>query len=136
MILSRRRLLDVTADPVDDFSRAGGIAHETGERLPDFTQIRRVPVEEVHGCTGIVVRGGDGLREFWHQRGGELCHDAHTVHVGEMGPAVGGMKADVIATAGSSISIVGMACSLRTDPGPADISLSHALRAVKSRMIR
>ena len=37
--------------------------------------------EEVHGRTGIVARGGDGLGDFVHQRGGQFSHHAHTVDV-------------------------------------------------------
>ena len=38
-ILSRRRFLDVVADPVDDGSGSIGIAHDTAERFPDLAQV-------------------------------------------------------------------------------------------------
>ena len=38
-MLSRRRLLDVIPDPVNNVSRAVGIAHDTAERFPDLAQV-------------------------------------------------------------------------------------------------
>jgi hypothetical protein len=43
-ILSRRRFLDVVADPVDDGSGSIGIAHDTAERFPDLAQVWRLSV--------------------------------------------------------------------------------------------
>ena len=38
-MLSRRRFLDVITNPVDDVSRAIGIAHDTAERFPDLAEV-------------------------------------------------------------------------------------------------
>ena len=82
--LSRRRFLDVITDPVDDISGSIGIVDDTGERFPDFAQIRRVSVQKVHGRAGVVARGGDRLGDFVSQRGGQFSHHAQAVHVREI----------------------------------------------------
>ena len=71
-ILSRRRFLDVITDPVDDISGSIGIAHDTVKRFPDFAQVGRLLVQEIQGRTGVVARGGDRLRDFVSQRGGQF----------------------------------------------------------------
>ena len=84
MPLSRRRLLDVITDPVDDVSGAIGIAHNAAERFPDLAQVRRLHVQKILGRTGVVAGAGDRLRDFVRQRGGQFSHHAHAVHVGEI----------------------------------------------------
>ena len=56
-MLSRRRFLDVITNPVDDDSRAVGIAHDTAERFPDLAQVWRLLVQKIEGRTGVVARG-------------------------------------------------------------------------------
>src|SRR5208282_2361916 len=41
-MLSRRRFPDVIANPVDDDSRAVGIAYDTAERFPDLANVWRL----------------------------------------------------------------------------------------------
>ena len=84
VLLSRRRLLDVITDTVDDVSGAIGIAHDAAERLPDLAQVRRLHVQKIQGRTGVVAGAGDRLRDFVRQRGGQFSHHAHAVHVGEI----------------------------------------------------
>ena len=84
MILSRRRFPDLITDATDDVSGSIGIAHDAAERLPDLTQVRRLPVQKIHGRTGVVARTGDRLRDFVRQRGSQFSHHAHAVHVGEI----------------------------------------------------
>ena len=58
-LLSRRCLLDVITDAVDDVSDAIDIAHDAAERLPDLAQVRRLHVQKIMGRTGVVARAGD-----------------------------------------------------------------------------
>ena len=45
-MLSRRRFLDVITNPVDDVSRAVGIAYDTAERFPDLAEVWRLAYPE------------------------------------------------------------------------------------------
>jgi hypothetical protein len=82
--LSRRRFLDVFADPIDDVSGAIGIANDTVDRFPDLANVRRPLVQKIHRRTGVVARAGDRLRDLVGQRGGQFSHHAHAVHVREI----------------------------------------------------
>ena len=75
-MLSRRRFLDVITDPVDDDSRAVGIADATAERFPDLAQVWRLLIKKIDGGTSVVARGCDWLRDFVSQRGGQFSHHA------------------------------------------------------------
>ena len=79
--LSRRRFLDVITDTVDDISGSIGIVDDTGERFPNFAQIRRVSVQKAHGRARVVARGGDRLGDLVSQGGGQFPHHGQTVHV-------------------------------------------------------
>ena len=83
-LFSRRRLLDLITDAVDDVSGSIGIANNTGERFPDFAQVRRLHVQKILGRAGVVARAGNRLRDFVRQRGSQFSHHAHAVHVGEI----------------------------------------------------
>ena len=82
-VLSRRRFLDVITHPVDDDSRAVGIADDTAERFPDLAQVWRLLIQKIEGRTSIVARSCDRLSDFVSQRGGQFSHHAHAVHMGE-----------------------------------------------------
>jgi hypothetical protein len=41
---TRKRFLDLVADPVDDGSGSIGIVHDTTERFPDFAQVWRLSI--------------------------------------------------------------------------------------------
>ena len=84
MLLSRRRFLHLLTDAVDDVSGSIGIAYDTAERFPNLSQVRRLHLQEILGRTGVVACGGDRLRDFVSQRGGQFSHHAQTVHVGEI----------------------------------------------------
>src|SRR5262245_18035240 len=73
----------MTTDAVDNISGSVGIAHDATERLPDLVELRWLPVQEIQGCTSVVARAGDRLRDFVKQRGGHFSQHAHAVHVGE-----------------------------------------------------
>ena len=88
-MLSRRRFLDVITDPVDDDSRAVGIAYDTAERFPDLAQVRRLRIQKIEGGASVVARGGDWLRDFVSQRGGQFSHHAQAIHMGEICTLVG-----------------------------------------------
>jgi hypothetical protein len=84
-LLSRRSFLDVIPDPVEDISGSIGIIHDAGERFPDLAKTWRASVQEVHRRAGVVARGGNRLRDFVGQRGGQFSHHAQAVHVREIG---------------------------------------------------
>jgi hypothetical protein len=83
--LSRGRSPDVITDPVDDLSGSIGVGHDTGKRFPDLAQLGRLPVQKIHGRSGVVARGGDRLHDFVGQRGGLFSHDPEAIHVREIG---------------------------------------------------
>jgi hypothetical protein len=84
VLLSRRRLLDVITDAVDDVSGTIGVVHNAPECLPDLGQVRRLLVHKILGRTGVVASAADRLRDFVRQRGSQLSHHAHAIHVGEV----------------------------------------------------
>ena len=72
-------------DPVEDLSGSVGIIKDAGERFPDLAKTWRASVQEVHRRAGVVARGGNRLRDFVGQRGGQLSHHAQAVRVREIG---------------------------------------------------
>jgi hypothetical protein len=83
-LFSRRRFLDLLSDAIDDVCRSICVANDTGERFPDLVQVERLHLQKILGRPGVVARAGDRLRNFVGQRGGQLSHHAHAVHVGEI----------------------------------------------------
>src|ERR1700686_4923489 len=83
-LLSRRSFLDVIPDAVEDLSSSIGIIYDAGERFADLAQIWRASVQEVRGRAGIVARGGNRLRDFVSERGGQLSHHTQAIHVREI----------------------------------------------------
>ena len=59
-------------------------SNDTGECFPDLAQVRRLHLQKILGRPGVVARAGDRLRDFVGQRGCQLSHHAHAVHVGEI----------------------------------------------------
>ena len=84
MIFSRRCFPDLIADATNDVAGAIGIAHHATERLSDLTEVRRLLVQKVLGCTGVVARAGDRLGNFVRQRGSQFSHYAQAIYVGEI----------------------------------------------------
>jgi hypothetical protein len=83
-ILTRRRLLYVSPDTVDDVAGSIGIAHDTPERFPDFAQIWRSLGQEIQSCSGVVACGGDRLLDFVSERSRQYSHHAQAVDVSEV----------------------------------------------------
>src|SRR5262249_40892149 len=71
--LSRRRVLQLLTDAVDDVSGSVGIAHD-----------KRECFLEPHTAPAAPDRGSSGLRDLVTQRGCQFTHHAHSVHVGEI----------------------------------------------------
>ena len=71
-------------DAVNDIFAAVGIPDDTSERFPDFGHIWRAHFQKAHGRTSVVARGGDRVQNFVSQRGGQLSHYAHAIHVREI----------------------------------------------------
>src|SRR5262245_47670291 len=84
MILPRRRVSYLITNTINDASGSSGVAHDAVERLPDLAEVWRVSVQKIHGCTSVIARTGDRLRDLMRQRGGQFSHYAHAVHVGEI----------------------------------------------------
>jgi len=83
-ILSRRRLLYMSPDTVDDAAGSIGIAHDTPERFSDFAQIWRSLGQEIQSCSGVVACGGDRLLDFVSERSRQYSHHAQAVDVSEV----------------------------------------------------
>ena len=84
-MLSWRRFLNVITDPVDYVSRAIGIADDAAKRFPDLTEVWRLPIQKIEGCTSVVARSGDRLCDFVSQRGGHFPQRAHTIDMCQIG---------------------------------------------------
>ena len=54
VIFSRRRLLDVITDAVDDVAGPIRIAHNTDERFPDLTQVRRLHAQKIRAARALL----------------------------------------------------------------------------------
>ena len=83
-ILSRRRLLYVSPDAVDDVAGSVGVAHDTPERFSDFVQIWRLLGQEIQSRAGVVARGRDRLLDLVSERGRQHSHHAQAVDVREV----------------------------------------------------
>ena len=75
-LVSWRRFLDMITDAVYDSLAAVGIPDNGTERLPDFGHIWGTHVQKAHGCTSVVAHGGDRMKNFVSQGGGQLSHYA------------------------------------------------------------
>src|SRR5262249_59195422 len=84
-LFSERRLLDLINDAVDDLSGSIHITDDAADGFHDLAQIRWPRVQKILGRTGIVARGRNGLPHLMSQRGGQLPHHAHSVHVRQIG---------------------------------------------------
>src|SRR5712671_4818586 len=81
---SRRRFLDLLANPFDDLSGPVGSAYDTAKLFLDLAQVRRLPIQEIQSGTRVVAPGGDRLGDFVRQRGSQFSHHAHAIHVSEI----------------------------------------------------
>ena len=83
-VTARRRFLDLRPNAVDDVTGSIGIADNAPERLPDFSQHRRLPVQEVQGRAGVVACRGNRLLDLVSEGRRQHTHHAQAVEVCEL----------------------------------------------------